>query len=176
MIKAPDWSIDRLRAMETPQLKQLLANAEKRGASDLAAQCEEVLAERGPTSRGATPSGRASSGGATAARRVTRSGVSAFHFVCENDRGVSMDGERFFWTGFWIVPEDEVIRAVKSGARLALHKSRTEPSYRQGKILDYRISPEDAGKKRNVGIEFLVAADDAALAWSGEGADEKGYR
>lgn len=176
MSKAPDWSAERLRAMETPQLKQLLANAQKRDASALAALCEEVLSERSPAARGAVSSGRTSSSSATAAKPVTRNGVSAFHFVCENDRGVSMDGERFFWTGFWIVPEDEVIKAVKSGARLALHKSRTEPSYRQGKILDYRIAPEDAGKKRNVGIEFLVAADDAALAWAGEGADEKGYR
>ncbi|WGD29600.1 hypothetical protein AncyloWKF20_17800 [Ancylobacter sp. WKF20] len=181
MIKPPVWSTERLRGMETSQIKQLLANAEARGVADLAALCQEVLDERGPATRSPTArasSGRTASGASkpSAVTRTTRGGVRELHFVCENDRGVTADGERFFWTGYWIVPEDEAIKAVEAGAKLALHKSRADMSYRQGKIRDYRIAPEDVGKKRNVGIEFLVAADDEPLAWSGEGADEKGYR
>lgn len=178
MSKAPDWSAERLRAMETPQLKQLLANAQKRDAAALAALCEEVLAERGPAARGSTSSGRTASGAAktSAGKRSERDVVREFHFVCENDRGVITDGEGFFWTGSWIVSEQEVIKAIEAGAKVALHKSRTDMSYRHGKILDYRKSARDMVKKRNIGIEFLVAADDVPLAWFGDGTGEKGYR
>lgn len=166
MIKAPNWSIERLNAMETPQLRQLLANAQARGASELASLCEEVLSERGPVKK---PS-------SSPAKRPSRDFVSEFHFVCENDRGVTQDGEGFFWTGSWIVPEDDVIKSIQAGAKLALHSSRAELSYRQGKILDYRKTDGDTAKKRNIGIEFLVAADNVALAWSGDGTGEKGYK
>ncbi|MBS9477121.1 hypothetical protein KIP89_08375 [Ancylobacter sp. VKM B-3255] len=162
--------------METPQLKQLLANAEKRGASDIAARCEEVLAERGPAPRGTASSGRATLAKSSPVRRTGRDVVREFHFVCENDRGVSTDGEGFFWTGSWIVSEEEVIKAIEAGAKVALHKSRTDLSYRQGKILDYRKTARDMVKKRNIGIEFLIAADDVPLAWFGDGTGEKGYR
>ncbi|WP_246668962.1 hypothetical protein [Ancylobacter sp. TS-1] len=166
MIKAPDWSTERLRAMETAQLKQLFANATARGAAELAAMCEAVLAERSTPKRVSVPGGK----------RPGKDVVSEFHFVCEGDRGVSSDGDGFFWTGSWIVSEDEVIKSIQAGGRLALHSSRSEMSYRQGKILDYRKTVPDMVKKRNVGIEFLVAADDVALAWFGDGTGEKGYR
>ena len=167
MSKAPDWSIERLRAMETPQLKQLLENAAKRGVSDLASRCEDVLAERRTEVKRPAPS---------SSRRRPGDFVSEFHFVCENDRGVSTDGEGFFWSGSWVVPESDVIKGIQEGARLALHRSRNEPSYRQGKIIDYRLTDGEMVKKRNTGIEFLVAADGAALAWFGDGTGEKGYR
>lgn len=178
MSKAPDWSAERLRAMETPQLKQLLANAQKRDASALAALCEEVLSERSPAARSSISSGRTASGAArpSGGKRSGSDVVREFHFVCENDRGVTTDGEGFFWTGSWIVSEDEVIKAMEAGAKVALHESRTEMSYRQGKILDYRKTARDMVKKRNIGIEFLVAADDVPLAWFGDGTGEKGYR
>ncbi|SCW57366.1 hypothetical protein [Ancylobacter rudongensis] len=170
MSKAPVWSIERLTAMETAQLKQLLANAQARGADALAAQCEEVLATRGPVKKPAGTSSTSSPG-----KRAARDYVSVFHFVCENDRGVSTDGEGFFWTGSWVVPEDEVIKSMNAGGKLALHGSRADRSYRQGKILDYRKSDGDSAKKRNIGFEFLVAADDVPLAWPGGGTGEKGY-
>ncbi|WP_428028814.1 hypothetical protein [Ancylobacter sp.] len=175
MSKAPFWSTERLAAMETAQLKQLLANAQARGASELVALCEEVLATRGPVKK---PSSSSSSGSSSASsgRRAARDYVAQFHFVCENDRGVTTDGEGFFWTGSWVVPEDDVIKSMQAGGKVALHSSRAEMSYRQGKILDYRKSDGDSAKKRNIGIEFLVAADDVPLAWSGDGAGEKGYR
>ncbi|MCJ8145084.1 hypothetical protein MKI84_19345 [Ancylobacter sp. A5.8] len=166
MSKAPVWSSDRLQAMETSQLRQLLANARARGAEELALKCEAVLSERSPPKKT----------GATPARRKSGDVVSQFHFVCEGGRGVTSDGEGFFWTGSWIVPEEEVIKSMRAGAKLALHNSRSEASYRQGKILDYRKTPQDVIKKRNVGIEFLVAADDVALSWSGDGTGEKGYK
>ncbi|MFK8253084.1 hypothetical protein [Ancylobacter terrae] len=170
MTKAPDWSADRLRAMETPPLRQLLTNAQKRGASELAAMCEEVLAERSAPKRSVTVTV------AVTRSRPARDFVAEFHFVCEGDRGVTSDGEGFFWTGSWIVSEEEVIKSIEHGGKLALHSSRSAPSYRQGKILDYRKTVRDMVKKRNVGIEFLVAADDVVLAWSGDGTGEKGYK
>lgn len=173
MSKAPVWSIERLTAMETSQLKQLLANAQARGADELAALCEQVLATRGPVKK--TPASSATSS-SSSGRRAARDFVSEFHFVCENDRGVSTDGEGFFWTGSWVVPEDEIIKSMQAGGKLALHSSRADMSYRQGKILDYRKSDGDTAKKRNIGFEFLVAADDVPLAWSGDGTGEKGYR
>lgn len=173
MSKAPVWSTERLTAMETAQLKQLLANAQARGADELAAQCEEVLATRGPVKKPSSSS--SSSSTSSSGKRAARDYVSVFHFVCENDRGVSTDGEGFFWTGSWVVPEDEVIKSMNAGGKLALHGSRADRSYRQGKILDYRKSDGDSAKKRNIGFEFLVAADDVPLAWPGGGTGEKGY-
>lgn len=170
MSKAPIWTAERLAAMETAQLKQLLANAQARGASELAALCGEALAGRvGVAKKPATSS-------SSAGKRTARDVVSEFHFVCENDRGVTTDGEGFFWTGSWIVSEDEVIKSMKAGGKVALHSSRSDMSYRQGKILDYRKSDRDMVKKRNIGIEFLVAADDVALPWAGDGTGEKGYK
>lgn len=173
MIKPPDWSIDRLRSMELPQLRQLLKNAEARGVEDLVAKCQEVLAERAPAKSSAA---RPQSDRPAATRRSARDVVSEFHFVCENDRGVRGDGEGFFWTGFWTVPEADVIKSIEAGGKLALHASTSEPSYRQGRILDYRTSTDDTAKKRTVSIEFLVAADDTPLAWVGTGSGETGYK
>jgi len=173
-MKTPAWTKERLAAMETAQLKQLFANAEARGAEDIAAMCREVLAERGPAPRAAS-TGRAPSGKAPTLKRGARDYVAEFHFVCENDRGVTQDGERFFWTGSWTVAEDQVIRAIEEGSKLALHKSSEDMSYRQGKIIDYR-KVGDAPKKRNVEIDFLIAADEDPLPWFGDGAGEAGYR
>ncbi|QIB36212.1 hypothetical protein G3A50_10885 [Ancylobacter pratisalsi] len=153
--------------METPQLKQLMANAQQRGASTLAADCEAVLLERSPKPKPSAPS---------SGKRRAGNYVCEFHFVCEHDRGVTSDGDRFFWSGSWVVSEEEVIKSIQQGAKLALHNARDDLSYRQGKIIDYRKADRDMVKKRNVGIEFLVAADEQPLAWFGDGTGEKGYK
>jgi hypothetical protein len=83
------------------------------------------------------------------------------------------DGKRF-WIGIWAVDEKHAIAAVKLGAYVALHESRSKPSYLQGRIVSYRIKPRP-GKKIPYGIDFLVEPFDGPKPWPGGGAGEKGY-
>jgi len=74
------------------------------------------------------------------------------------------------------VAEDLVQRSLMSGAVVALHESRAMPSYRQGSILGYEITPRDMIDKDNLGIEFHIRPTLKGLPWVGEGAGEKGYQ
>lgn len=47
-----DWTLDRITALDKTELKQLLANATRLGATDTAALCESVLATRPRTGSG----------------------------------------------------------------------------------------------------------------------------
>ncbi len=60
-----------------------------------------------------------------------------------------------FWSGIWIVARVHSERAPKVGAYLALHETKTEPSYRQGLITDWRRGTRAEGKIGE-GMEFLV--------------------
>ena len=110
--------------------------------------------------------------------------VIGYHFVCARDRGVAQIDKDQFWSGSWVVSEANVRESLKYGAYLALHESRSEMSYRQGQILDYRRSPRDmldgdkTGERTKIeeGIEFRVQETSEPYVWVGEGTGEKGYR
>jgi hypothetical protein len=110
--------------------------------------------------------------------------VTGYHFVCERGRGVTEIGDGRFWSGSWVVAETNARKSIERGAYLALHEAKSEVSYRQGTIVDYRRSPRDmvpesetgAPPQIEEGIEFLVQETDLPYTWVGDGSGEKGYR
>lgn len=160
-----NFTSEKLRSWDTSKLRTLLENAKRKGAEDLVALCEEELAARAPKKRSADyPSGRP---GAV---------VVGYHFVCSKDRGVLAAGPGKFWSGSWVVAESNVRQSLKYGAYLALHEAKVEQSYRQGRIIDYRISDREMVDKSNQGIEFLIEETAQPLQWFGGGSGEKGYK
>lgn len=93
--------------------------------------------------------------------------VLSMHFICRADLNVVDFGDHTFETGFWLVGEEHA-RSVRT---LALHTSRTTPSYRQGRVIGRR-AVEHQGKTRWV---FRVLDDGRPVAWEGGGAGEKGF-
>ena len=72
-------------------------------------------------------------------------------------------------TGSWVVDEDHAARGMKMGSYVALHQTKSEPSYRQGIIKDWR-KDKDNGR-----IWFLLEPTQEPYLWVGSGAGEKGY-
>ena len=93
--------------------------------------------------------------------------VIAMHFVCRDDLNVVDHGNGTFTTGVWRVSET----AARSVERVALHTSKGERSYRQGRVLR-REQVLYEGQPR---WRFLVRAEEQRLPWSGGGTGEKGY-
>jgi len=147
-------------------LRTLRENAARQGAGDLVEICDRELESRKPAAK--TPREQDNHSG--------NSYVSEYHFVCAKDRGVASDTAGRFWSGSWVVAETNVQRSIEYGAHLALHETKAEPSYRQGRIVEYRRAPRDMIDKENDGIEFLVEETAEQLKWSGAGAGEKGYK
>jgi len=75
-----------------------------------------------------------------------------------------------------VVAETNVLDSLQYGAYLALHEARNLPSYRQGQIIGYRLTPRDMIRKDSVGIEFVVQETGSAYDWVGDATGEKGYR
>lgn len=166
MIKKHNYTPEKLSGWDTPRLRTLRENALRLGTSDVVEMCEHELELRKPpkTSR------REQDG------HSENSFVSEYHFVCAKDRGVVGAGPGKFWSGAWVVAEANVSKSIKYGAHLALHEDKAEPSYRQGRIVDYRRGARDMVDKENEGIEFLVEETVNSLEWKGGGSGEKGYK
>lgn len=170
-----------LRTFDKKKVETIRDNAMRLGADDLAEMCELDLAERKP----AIGASRSSSTSRTASRspaRLTNASspsranmvVSGFHFVCERDHGVIDLGDGRFWSGSWVIPEANVDQSLSAGAYLALHVSKTQPSYRQGKIVGYRKASDDS--ENPDAVEFLVNAAPKSRAWVGAGSGENGLK
>ena len=93
--------------------------------------------------------------------------VTGMHFVCKGDRNVTDHGDGTFDTGFWYVAR----KHCDSLEYVALHESRDQSSYRQGRVVSWRVTPYE-GKAR---VVFTVMSDDARRKWAGRGSGEKGY-
>ena len=166
-MKAGDWTAEKLGALDTKPLRELRANAERLNANDLVERCDAELTRRAPApkQRNANPQ-----------QRNSIEYVAEYHFVCERDRGVVFEPDGTFWTGSWVVASYEVSRSIKHGAHVALHESKAEPSYRQGRLVGSRPMPRTMIKKTNTGLALRVMPTDSSLIWAGNGAGEKGYR
>ncbi|MHA6686977.1 hypothetical protein [Mesorhizobium sp. A556] len=160
------YTPERLEVLDKAKLETLRANAERLDAQDLVAMCDFELNSRKPAPRRSATVHSARHEGDV---------VLGYHFVCGRDLGVSVVGDGNFWSGSWVVAERNVEMSISAGAYLALHESKAEPSYRQGKIIGYRKAPRDMVAKRNEGIEFLVETFAQPMNWVGDGAGEKGY-
>lgn len=150
-----EWTIDRLRALETKDLKQLFENAAQRGRSDLVALCEEVLEER-------ITSGRA------------HLYVAEFHFVCRDSKGVHELPDGTFTTGTWVVSEVHKAPSLRRRSIVALHQSQSEPSYRQGHVVGW--GREERGVFGDgTGVRFTIEPIGGTLPWGGDGTVERSY-
>lgn len=171
---------DALRALDKKKVETIRENAVRLGAEDLIAMCDLDLAERKPAISSRSATGRAparSTGrlaGATSSPSRTDMVVSGYHFVCDKDFGVIDLGDGRFWTGSWVVTEANLDQSLSAGAYLALHESKTRPSYRQGKIVGYRRASE--GSENAEAVEFLVEAAPKSRIWVGAGSGDTGYK
>jgi hypothetical protein len=169
------WTAEKLATQDRKAVELIRDRAAKHGATDLVELCEHDLAQRSKKSLRAT---------SIATRHLANDVVTGYHFVCERERGVTEAGTGRFWSGSWIVAEANVPKSIQVDAYLALHESKKERSYRQGRIVDFRRSPRDmvpqtdtgASPQIDEGIAFLVKETGTAYDWFGSGAGEKGYR
>ncbi|MDH4992037.1 hypothetical protein QEZ48_14545 [Aquamicrobium lusatiense] len=166
MAQKHNFTPEKLSTWDTAKLRTLHDNAVRQGASDLVEMCERELVHRKPQKAPRLGQDENSE----------NSVVSEYHFVCAKDRGVIGAGPGKFWSGAWVVAETNVKKSIEYGAYLALHETKAETSYRQGKILDYRRGVRDMVDKQNEGIEFLIEETSHPLEWQGGGSGEKGYK
>lgn len=158
---------EKLKKYSINELKNLLENAKKRNANDVAQMCNDELNQRAPEKARPTKG---------SSEYLEGDIVTGYHFVCSKDRGVIEVEDGQFWSGSWVVSEQNVQTSIKYVAYLALHETKAQNSYRQGRILNYRRSPREMVKKSEDGIEFLVQTTNEPYAWVGAGTGEKGYR
>jgi hypothetical protein len=170
-----NYTPEKLALESRENVETIRKNAARLGAIDLVSMCDHDLEGR--------PQRKSKKTEKTQSKFSDTDVVTGYHFVCGGNRGVTEIGNGQFRSGSWVVAEANVKNGLKYAAYLALHESKSDVSYRQGKILDYRRSPRDMldsdepGKevKNEEGIEFLVQETKEPYVWVGEGAGEKGY-
>jgi len=169
-----EWTTERIGQLSTDQIKSLRENASKRSEDKVVELCTAELAKRKPT----RPKTQRANPVATSHEGEV---VGGFHFVCPKEKGVERNPDSTFWTGTWVVDEAHAEQAPQIPAYVALHTTKSEPSYLQGTVRGYRKTsrqPEYAeGRpvKIETGIDFLLAPTTTSYAWHGDGAGEKGY-
>ena len=95
--------------------------------------------------------------------------IHTIHLICKDDLHLRRLPDGRFTTGVWLVG----LAAATEAQRIALHRSRAEPSFLQGERLR-SVAGMVEGKRR---FTFEVQADGAPVAWpAGSGAGEKAYR
>lgn len=101
--------------------------------------------------------------------------------MCANSRGVTRNTDGTVWSGTWVVGESHLELSTKVGAYLALHESKAQRSYLQGRILTWRKSEREARYSEETeartayGIDFLIEETTEPYEWRGGGSGEKGY-
>ena len=93
--------------------------------------------------------------------------VKRIHFVCRDDLNVRDIESGAFLSGYWKVGADVAL----SAEFLALHGSKKEPSYRQGRIITRELVDYESGQR----YVFTVQSSPEVLEWEGNGTGEKGY-
>jgi hypothetical protein len=170
-----NYSPEKLAQQSRENVETIRKNAIRLGAIDLVEMCDRDLESRSPR--------KVKRVGEAHPRLSNTDVIVGYHFVCVRDRGVTLIGDGRFRSGSWVVAEQNIKNSLRYGAYLALHESKSEPSYRQGQILNYQRTPRDMlpsgadGEDTRVeqGIEFLVRGTDQPYAWVGAGTGEKGY-
>ena len=146
------------------------ANKNDRGYAVARHVLAELLGVAMPSPTVIAPTGasRLPSRRSEADSRPSRRGrVVGLHFVCRGHKNVHDLPDGTFETGVWVVAEQHA-RTVEY---VALHETQSEWSYRQGRVLGYRIV-EHEGRDR---VVFRVAPEARCVAWAGEGTMEKSY-
>lgn len=165
-----DWP--RLLGKMSPgELKATRNNAIRLGNANVLSLCDAEAAKRSPKRP------RTKSVGASR----TKLPVKGLHFVCPQETGVTQNPDGTIWTGTWVVDARHAKQGARSGAYVALHTAKSESSYLQGTIKDWRQSPREQeyadGRpaKTRFGIDFLLELTQSPYEWKGDGSGEKGY-
>lgn len=155
------WTIEKLLALEPARLEQVRQNALKRSELDLAQQCADIQKGR----KANLPT----------ADKKALDPVVGFHFVCKGDYEVTLEADGSFRSGVWAVDSDHCDPAIELGGYVALHDSKQTPSYRQGKIIGWKLKERSKGSTA-MGVEFHVVPMSEPIHWYGRGSGERGYR
>lgn len=147
---APDWTAEKISALETDKIKNLMSNALKGNREDIAALCETELLNRTKNNK-----------------PILR--VSEFHFVCDPQRNLTENGNGTFWSGYWNVAKGHFANTVNFNTTVALHKADKSASFLQGKITRWEESAEGT-------VRFLAKNTETPMDWVGEGAGTNGYK
>lgn len=167
-----EWTAENIAGLTIDQVKALRQNAAKRSAQRTVDLCEAELARRRPLRTKRPNSHKQSYIGET---------VHGFHFVCPTEKGITRNPDGTIWTGTWVVGKNHAERAVIIGGYVALHIAKSERSYLQGILKDWRVREREPtyseGQlvKTKFGIDFLIELTDKPLEWQGDGSGEKGY-
>jgi hypothetical protein len=167
-----EWTAERIAGLTVDQVKALRENAAKRKAPSTVDLCDADLVRRNPVR-----TRRLKAFKHTHVAEV----VHGFHFVCPDEKGITRNPDGTIWTGTWVVDKDHAERAVKIGGYVALHVAKSEPSYLQGVVRDWRTHEREPtyaeGQlvKTKFGVDFLIELTNEPLQWHGDGAGEKGY-
>jgi hypothetical protein len=169
---AARWTTERIAKLDRSAIETLRANALRQSVNVVVERCDEELLRRVPKRQRERKH---------QAPHSDDSVVVGYHVVCADDRGVTQLDNGCFRSGSWVIAEENVRRSLEYGAYLALHQTKADLSYRQGRILNYTRTPRvmiesESETKTEEGIEFLVQATDEPYVWVGAGAGEKGYR
>lgn len=85
------------------------------------------------------------------------SGV-GIHLLCRDDLGVTELEDGTFETRAWRVDE----KWLHSAAYVALHQRKSEPSYRQGRLIEFRVDAERSDR-----YLLVVEPEGASVQWPG---------
>jgi hypothetical protein len=169
-----DWTLEKIAKLSVDDVKSLRSNASNKKVQKVVELCDAELARRAPAQQKKSTTG--------ARQSIHGRAVSEFHFVCRpKDKGVIRNSDGSLWTGTWVVDRKHAERGAKTGAHVALHLAKSEPSYLQGIVKDWRRSEreeeyaEDKPVQTEFGIDFLIEPINQPLVWKGDGAGEKGY-
>jgi len=172
---------NRIAALPTAQIKTLRENAVRLGHHDVAGLCDEIIAKRGPVKAKRGPTKKNTSGPRKISTPRANGVVIGFHFVCAQGKGVTQNGDGTAWTGTWVVDTVHAELGLKRGSYVALHSTKSEPSYLQGTIQGWRKArrereyAQDRTMRTEFGVDFLLALTSETYTWVGDGSGEKGY-
>jgi len=166
------WTEEEVAKRTSDQIKALRQNAIRLAEQAIVDLCDAELTRRKPPKRPKI-----------ASEREHRVGfyVSEFHFVCPDELGVTRNSDGTLASGIWVVSATNAVTAEKYGSMVALHMTRAEPSYIQGRIKGWQQKPRenkysgDQLTKIKSGIEFIIEPTSTPLVWQGDATGEKGY-
>jgi hypothetical protein len=167
-----EWTADRIAELTVDQVKVLRDNAAKSKALRTVDLCDADLARRNPRRTQRLKAGKQARFGGV---------VHGFHFVCPDEKGITRNPDGTVWTGTWVVDKIHAERAIKVGGYVALHVTKSEPSYLQGVVRHWRTHKREPAYaegqlvKTQFGVDFLIELTDQPVQWHGDGSGEKGY-
>jgi hypothetical protein len=167
------WTTEKIAALPQKELESLFVNALKRDA-EVARLCAAEMASRKPPDKPREKRGQSTS-------HEVDEVVAGFHFVCPEEKSVVREIDGLMWSGTWVVAGVHAERALKIDAYIALHRSKAELSYLQGRIVNFRKAQrersysEGQDVQTEFGIDFQFEPTDKQYKWVGDGSGEKGY-